>query len=52
LLANDNNKQAVVDPYIREKLEDLKNDLTQDFISEYEEAITYLLTYLKQDHNV
>jgi hypothetical protein len=40
------------DPFIEKRLEQLKEDITKGFISEYEIAVQYLLEYFKQSQDL
>lgn len=53
MLKNDDQSTGqVVDPFIEKKLNDLKEDLTKGFISEYEVAVQYLIEYFKQNSHL
>lgn len=52
LQAEGQQQGAVEDPLITKKLEEIKENLTKNFISEYEEQVQYLLEYFKQSKSV
>ncbi len=46
------NKEIVKDPYLEQQLIDIKNNLSESFISDYEIAAQNILNYLKQSRNI
>ena len=43
------NTGQVIDPFIEKRLQQIKDDLTNNFVSEYEIGVQYLLEYFKQN---